>query len=120
MCIRDRSIGDNFAVVCTESIDSENRESVLESLKQTHEVIEVSLEQAEQGFCANILQVSNQKGDKFIAMSDSAYKKFTEQQLSILSKHGKIIHASLPTIEEIGGGSARCMLCEVFLQRNSA
>jgi hypothetical protein len=116
------SIGTHFAVVCTECIvDNElcTRREVVESLRATgRTVIEISLEQAERHFCANILEVrSRTTGQAVIVMSESALLRgFTPAQIDTLRSFGAL--APLPisaTIEAIGGGSARCMCCEVFL-----
>lgn len=114
------SIGDNFAVVCTDCIvDNEkcSKQQVLESLKRGgRDVIEISLEQAEKFFCGNILQLQSASTGKLIVMSESCLKGFTQDQLQVLTKHGKIVAFPIAeTIEFVGGGSARCMLAEVFL-----
>lgn len=110
------SIGDGFAVVCSDCIsDVTERKQVMESLSTHHEVIEISIEQMEEYFCGNILNIRNRDGDALIIMSDSAYQGFTFTQQEILKKHGKLIINSIPTIEKIGGGSCRCMLAEIFL-----
>jgi hypothetical protein len=117
------SIGDKFAVICSDCIvDNEvnTRQQVLETLKQDgKEVIEISLEQAEKFFCGNILQVKSATTDQsVIAMSESCLEGFTSEQLNTLRKYGKIVPFPIAeTIEFVGGGSARCMLAEIFLPR---
>jgi hypothetical protein len=117
------SIGDKFAVVCTDCIvDNEvcTKQQVLDSLKKGgRDVIEISLDQAEKFFCGNILQVkSATTGQSVIAMSESCLKGFTSEQLDVLRRHGKIVPFPIAeTIEFVGGGSARCMLAEVFLPK---
>ena len=64
-----------------------------------------------------MLQVQNAEGEKFLVMSQSAYKALTPEQILAIEKYCKIIYADLETIETNGGGSARCMLAEVFLPR---
>lgn len=110
------SIGEKFAVICLESIRNEQqREMVRKELTRTQkEVIEIN-EQQMAGFAGNILQVRSRRGDRFIIMSSTAYASFRPEQLQALSKHGKIIHADIPTIEINGGGSTRCMIAEIFL-----
>jgi hypothetical protein len=115
------SIGDKFAVICGESIvDNEvnTRQGVIESLKKDgKEVIDITLEQAEKFFCGNILQVkSATTGQNVIAMSESCLEGFTTEQLETLRKYGKIVPFPIAeTIEFVGGGSARCMIAEIFL-----
>jgi len=61
------------------------------------------------------LQVRGVKGQKYMVMSTKAYTSLTTDQIAIIEKHGSIIHSDLSTIETCGGGSARCMMAEVFL-----
>ncbi|MFN7279466.1 MAG: citrulline utilization hydrolase CtlX [bacterium] len=110
------SVGDKFAVICLDSRRKEQeRERVRKELtKVQKEIIEID-ERQMAGFAGNILQVRNRKGDRFIIMSSSAHAAFRPEQLAALSRHGKILHSDIPTIEINGGGSARCMIAEIFL-----
>ena len=112
-------VADQFVVICLDCIDDEmEREKVQEVIKSTDkEVIEISEEQLQQ-FAGNMLQVQNEAGTKFLVMSETAYKSLTRLQIENIEKYCEIIHADLNTIETNGGGSARCMLAEVFLPRN--
>ncbi len=113
MCVADK-----FVVICLECIDDELEcEKVQEVIKSTgKEIIEISEDQLQQ-FAGNMLQVQNNNGDKFLVMSESAYKSLTAEQISAIEKYCEIIHSDLNTIETNGGGSARCMLAEVFLPK---
>ena len=113
MCVADK-----FVVVCLDCIDDElEREKVQEVIKSTgKEIIEISEDQLQQ-FAGNMLQVQNEAGDKFLVMSESAYKSLTPAQIQNIEKYCEIIYSDLNTIETNGGGSARCMLAEVFLPR---
>lgn len=113
------SVGEKFAVVCLESICEPDRAIVLQELQKDREVIDISLAQAEQFFCGNILQLrSGTTGEMVIAMSESCLTGFTSEQIQVLEKHGKIVDFPIAkTIEFVGGGSARCMLGEVFLPK---
>ncbi len=112
------SIGDKHAIICAEAIpDKEERSWVVESLAKTHDVITISLEQTEKHFCGNSLQLVNSRGEKFIVMSENALNAFTDSQKEQLKPHGTLLGLSIPTIEYIGGGSARCMIAEVFLPK---
>ena len=109
-------IGDKFAVICLNSIDNkEERERVIETLIETgKEIIEISEDQKYR-FAGNMLQVM---GDKpYLVMSNSAFTSLTEEQKNKIEKHCAIIYSSLDTIESCGGGSARCMMAEVFLSK---
>lgn len=108
------AIGDNFCVICDEVIPEFERRFVVKSLAKDKQVISISIDQMNR-FCGNILQLETVNGDKVIAMSQSAYDAFSPAQLAQLSTHGKLLPFNVKTIEDIGGGSVRCMLGEVFL-----
>ena len=109
-------VADTFAVICLDTIDDEmERENVAENLKETaKEIIEITEEQ-NQRFAGNMLQVM---GDKpYLVMSNSAYNSLSESQIKTIENHCPIIYSSLDTIEACGGGSARCMMAEIFLPK---
>jgi len=109
-------VADTFVVICLDTIDDAiERENVAENLKETgKEIIEITEEQ-NQRFAGNMLQVM---GDKpYIVMSNSAYNSLSESQIKTIEKHCPIIYSSLDTIEACGGGSARCMMVEIFLPK---
>lgn len=108
------AVGESFCVICDEVIPEFERRFVVKSLAKDKQVISITLEQMNR-FCGNILQLENASGDKLIAMSQSAYDAFTLSQRLQLSGHGKLLPFNVKTIEDIGGGSVRCMLGEVFL-----
>ena len=111
------SIGEEFAIVCSAVIVEEDRERVMSELRKARKyVIDLTIEQTEKKMCANVIQVATKTGGKVIVMSDSAYNGFTEEQRSLLeAEHGKIVIFPISkVIETIGGGSARCMVAEVF------
>ena len=111
-------VADQFVVICLDCIDDEmEREKVQEVIKSSEkEVIEISEDQMQQ-FAGNMLQVQNSEGKKFLVMSETAYKSLTPEQIQNIEKYCEIIYSDLNTIEVNGGGSARCMLAEVFLPR---
>lgn len=113
MCVADK-----FVVICLDCIDDEmERNKVVETIKNSgKEIIEISEEQMQQ-FAGNMLQVQNKDGEKFLIMSETAYKSLNENQVSAIEKYCEIIYSDLNTIEVNGGGSARCMLAEVFLPK---
>ncbi|MBF8458040.1 amidinotransferase [Kaistella sp. G5-32] len=112
-------VAEQFVVICLDCIDDEmEREKVQEVIKSTNkELIEISEDQLQQ-FAGNMLQVQNEEGTQFLVMSETAYKSLTKEQVERIEKHCEIIYADLNTIEVNGGGSARCMLAEVFLPKN--
>jgi hypothetical protein len=107
-------VGDRYAVVCLDSIDDETeRQSVVQSLSDSRkEIIAITEKQMGQ-FAGNMLQIENRKGEKFLAMSESAFHSLTEQQINQLNAYNKIIRIPVPTIEKQGGGSVRCMILEL-------
>jgi hypothetical protein len=109
-------IGSEFAVICLESVPNPHEKIVItESLKSTQkEVIEISFAQMNQ-FAGNMLEVSNSDGESLIIMSRNAYRALNDKQRGKLQQYGKLVYADINTIEENGGGSARCMMAEVHL-----
>jgi hypothetical protein len=109
-------MGSNFAVICLDSIPNPHEKvMVKESLLSTQkEIIDISFEQMNQ-FAGNMLEVKNKNGETLIVMSQNAYKALDESQKATLQQFGKLIYADINTIENIGGGSARCMMAEVHL-----
>ena len=111
-------VGDTFAVVCTECIDDKTeRKNVLESLRQDgKEIILINEKQVNQ-FAGNMLEVMGANNKKYVAMSEQARLSLTAKQIEQLEKHATIISSNLETIENYGGGSARCMMAEIFLPK---
>jgi hypothetical protein len=111
-------VAETFAVICLSSIDDKKeRKQVLKSLKQDKkEVIDISEDQVT-NFAGNMLQVLGNNNERFLIMSQAAYDSLTKDQINRIEKHCKIISSSLSTIETCGGGSARCMMAEVFLPK---
>ncbi|WP_294315622.1 citrulline utilization hydrolase CtlX [uncultured Chryseobacterium sp.] len=111
-------VADQFVVICLDCIDNElERNKVIETIKNSgKEIIEISEDQMQQ-FAGNMLQVQNKDGQKFLVMSETAYKSLAKDQIATIEKYCEIIHSDLKTIEVNGGGSARCMLAEVFLPK---
>lgn len=111
-------IAETFAVICLDAIDDKKeRKDVVKRLKEDRkEVIEISEEQVNQ-FAGNMLQVLGGNDERILVMSTSAYNSLTPNQISKIEKHCEILHSNLETIERCGGGSARCMMAEVFLPR---
>lgn len=110
------SICETFAVLCYDSVqDKQERKMILENLKSDgKEVIFITEEQVAH-FAGNILQLRGTDNKRIIVMSSQAFNSLSQEQVSKIEKHGEIIHSNLEVIETCGGGSARCMLAEVFL-----
>lgn len=109
------SIGAEFAVVCLSCIrDPGERKAVRDRLeKHGRRVIEIDEGQMA-AFAGNILQLSTVDAASLIVMSGRAHAAYRPDQLAALESYGRILHAPLPTIEDMGGGSARCMIAEIF------
>lgn len=111
-------LAESFAVICLDCIDDKKeRKNVLSHLKADgKEVIAISEAQMH-AFAGNMLQLLGSNDTPYLVMSTTAYQSLTREQLSKIQAHCEIIHSDLNTIETAGGGSARCMMAEVFLPR---
>lgn len=111
-------IGDTFAVICADSIDDKKeRKMVLDSLRSDEKDIILITEEQVNNFAGNMLEVKGSEGKRYLVMSSSAYQALTKKQIAQIEQHVTILHSSLDTIEACGGGSARCMMAEVFLPK---
>jgi len=112
-------IGETFAVICSECIDDKKeRKMVLDFLKADGKEIILITEKQVNNFAGNMLEVRGSNDKKYLVMSDSAHQSLTAKQIEQLEKHAQIISSSLDTIEACGGGSARCMMAEIFLPKS--
>ena len=111
-------VAETFAVICLETIDNKSeRKNVLKHLKEDgKQVIEITTLQMH-NFAGNMLQVRGADDELFLVMSAAAHESLTQSQIAKINNHCKIISSSLDTIEACGGGSARCMMAEVFLPK---
>lgn len=111
MCVADK-----FVVICLDSItDVHEKSYVIKAIESSgKEIINISFYQMNR-FAGNMLQVINQQGNQFLVMSSQAFGSLSQEQVSIIEKYQPIIHSNISTIETNGGGSARCMMAEVFL-----
>jgi len=109
-------IGSSFAVICLDSIKDESEKGqVTSALKSTQkQIVSISFEQMNH-FAGNMLEVQNQAGESLVVMSKSAWDSLNYEQKAILSSFSKPVYADISTIENNGGGSARCMIAEVHL-----
>lgn len=112
-------VAEEFAVICLDTIDDKKElKLVADSLTQDgKEIITISEEQMN-NFAGNMLQVQG-KTEKFLVMSKAAHDSLNEKQIETIEKHCKILSSDLTTIETHGGGSARCMLAEVFIPKTT-
>ena len=109
-------LASSFAVICLESIlDQSERQKVTDKLKETEKVIiDITFDQMN-NFAGNMLEVQNSIGDQFLVMSSTAYHSLNKNQINQIEQYVQILHSPIDTIETLGGGSARCMMAEIFL-----
>jgi len=112
------SIGETYAVICLDSVKEEAERIALSQRLITtgHEVIPITLAQVH-AYAGNMLQVQNKHGKKFTVLSQQAFHSLTDEQKDILNIHSNLLPIDITTIETIGGGSVRCMMAEIFLQK---
>ena len=111
-------LAETFAVICISTIDDKKeRKQVLTSLKEDgKEIIDISEEQMHQ-FAGNMLQVKAKDHQPILVMSASAYHSLRTDQINKIERHCPILYSDISTIETLGGGSARCMMAEIFLPK---
>ncbi|MCU0427500.1 MAG: arginine deiminase-related protein [Candidatus Kapabacteria bacterium] len=110
------AVGEGAAVICSEVLpDEKERALVLDSLrKHQGTVIEITEAQMNE-FAGNMLHLRTKDGNKVWVMSSRAYQALLPEQKAALERDSTLLHAPLDVIERYGGGSARCMLAEIFV-----
>ncbi len=112
-------LGKTYAVLCADAIDDKKeRKMVLDSLHGDEKEVVLITQDQVNNFAGNMLEVIGYDDRRYLVMSTSAYKSLTKKQIAQLEEHVTILSSSLDTIEACGGGSARCMMAEIFLPRN--
>ena len=112
-------LGETFAVICADCIDDKKeRKMVLDNLKENNKEVILITEAQVNSFAGNMLEVRGSNDKRYLVMSAAAHQCLTAKQIEQLEKHAEILSSSLDTIEACGGGSARCMMAEVFLPTN--
>tara|TARA_B100001059_G_C17768105_1_gene546772 strand:+ start:116 stop:985 length:870 start_codon:yes stop_codon:yes gene_type:complete len=107
-------VGQKVIGICLDVILPEYRDMVRSKVSKYHDVFEIKKDQI-LDFCGNALEAKNTEGEYFLIMSSRAFNAYSINQKTTLAKYYKnIIHSELTTIEKFGGGSARCMLNELF------
>lgn len=113
------ALAENFVVICADTIDDKKeRKNVLDHLKKDGKEVIAITEQQMHHFAGNMLQVLGSDDKRYMVMSSAAYHSLRPEQVAQIEHHCGILHSSLHTIETCGGGSARCMMAEVFLPKN--
>lgn len=113
------ALAEHFAVICLDSIDDKQEKKLVKKrLKESgKEILDITEEQMH-CFAGNMLQVGTTTGEKYMVMSKAAHESLRKDQISLIEKYCSILSSDLTTIETAGGGSARCMMAEVFLPRS--
>ncbi len=112
------ALGENFAILCEESIADESELIAIRHLPEStgRTIIPITKEQVH-SFAGNMLQVKNNKDEKFLIMSQTAYDSLRKEQRELLETFSALLPIPVPTIEEVEGGSVRCMIAEIFLEK---
>ena len=110
------AMGENYAILCTDSIDNlEERAAVINELEKDNKEIVYITEKQVESFLGNAIELVNNEGVNVCVMSATAYSVLTDEQKSIIEKYDVILPVDVHTIEKYGGGSARCMIAELFI-----
>lgn len=108
-------LAQHYAVVCLDCVtDSKERETLIKTLHETNKaIINISQDQVNH-MCGNVLEVQNQQGQPYLIMSQQAFEHFTPAQKAEMARFDHLLPVQIPTIERVGGGSARCMMAEIY------
>lgn len=111
-------VADEYAIICLSTLDNKDElKTVTKALKESgKEIIDITEEQMNK-FAGNMLQVGGLGNSKYLVMSQTSYDSLTQSQINAIEKYNPILPVEITTIETIGGGSARCMIAEVFLPK---
>lgn len=113
-------LGEGFAVLCADTVDDvDERKELIENIESSGKEIIYITEAQKHRFAGNMLEVQSVDGAKYLVMSASAHQSLTPEQVAKIEKHCEIVSSSLDTIEACGGGSARCMMAEIFLPKKA-
>ena len=111
-------VADTFAVICADCIDDKKeRKMVLDSLRGDGKEVVLITEDQVNNFAGNMLEVVGSDERRYLVMSTAAHQSLTKKQIAQIEEHVTILSSSLDTIEACGGGSARCMMAEIFLPK---
>ena len=110
------ALTENYAIICLDAIDNKKERKLIikNLLADGREIIKITEEQVN-NFAGNMLQVIGKDNIQYTVMSEAAFKSLSEGEVAKIEKYSTILHSNLETIETCGGGSARCMMAEVFL-----
>lgn len=110
------AMGEKYAILCSECIDDfDERIKVIAELEENKKEIVFITEEQVQNFLGNAIELENDKKESLLIMSSTAYNVLTKEQKETIEKYSKIIPVDVSTIEKYGGGSARCMIAEMYI-----
>jgi len=111
------ALGENFVIWGGDALPDINEKVIIEKLffETGKEIIPISMNQIAK-FAGNMLAVKNEKGERLLIMSQTAYESLSLSQITRIESFSKIVKGNIPIIEKYGGGSVRCMLAEIFLK----
>lgn len=114
------AMGEQICVLCEEAIDEEWEIIAVRQLLESthHSIIPISREQVEH-FAGNMLELKNDRGEKIVVMSETAFQSLRKEQKEMLEAFARLLPIAVPTIEQVSGGSVRCMMAEIFLERKA-
>ena len=112
------TLGEGFCVICEEAIEEEWELIAVRQLIEStgHTIIPISREQMH-CFAGNMLELKNKNGENILVLSQSAYSSLRKEQKDMLQAFARLVPIEVPTIEEVEGGSVRCMIAEIFLEK---
>ena len=112
------AMGEGFCVLCEEAIEEEWELIAVRQLLQStgHTIIPITRDQMH-AFAGNMLEVKNSKGENILVMSQAAFNSLRKEQKNLLEAYAKLLSVAVPTIEAVEGGSVRCMMAEIFLEK---
>lgn len=112
------ALGSAFCVLCEEAIEEEwELIAVRQLLESTgYTIIPITREQMH-SFAGNMLEVKNKKGENILILSQTAFDSLRKEQKQMLEAYAQLLPVAVPTIEQVEGGSVRCMMAEIFLER---
>jgi hypothetical protein len=110
------SVGTGFVVLCEEAIpDQEELDQLRSVISSTKKLLIPISRRQMHSFAGNMLELKNIHGENLIVLSRTAMDSLQQTQIDDLKKHGILLTVDISLIEQVNGGSVRCMMAEVFL-----
>lgn len=112
------SVASKYVIICLDSIvNKKERNDIISCIEKSEKkIIPISLDQVN-NFCGNVIELNNNNNHNLLVMSTKAFNSFSNSQIKTIENFSKIVHSPLDTIEKYGGGGARCMIAEIFLNK---